>query len=36
MSLKRILGQEKAFDFSTEKENKIEIAILVVSKLGWT
>ena len=36
MSLKRILGQEKAFDFTAEKENKIEIAILVVSKLGWT
>ena len=29
MSLKRILGQEKAFDNTTKKENEIEIAISV-------
>ena len=32
MSLKRILGQQKAFYCTTKKENKIEIAISVLSK----
>ena len=35
MSLKRILGQEKAFDNTTKKENEIEIAISVVSKSSY-
>ena len=35
MSLKRILGQEKAFECTTKKENEIEIAISVVSKSSY-